>query len=54
LVGTQDQAIPKASQVAMATTAGSHISYFDAPHFGLIDQPWRVAQVINQAVKATS
>jgi pimeloyl-ACP methyl ester carboxylesterase len=54
LVGTQDQAIPEASQVAMATTAGSHISYFRAPHFGLVDQPWKVAAVINHAVAATS
>jgi pimeloyl-ACP methyl ester carboxylesterase len=54
LVGTEDRAIPKASQVAMATTAGSHISYFRAPHFGLIDQPWKVAAVISQAVAATS
>jgi pimeloyl-ACP methyl ester carboxylesterase len=54
LVGTQDQAIPEAQQVAMATTAGSHISYFHAPHFGLISQPWKVAAVINQAVAATS
>jgi pimeloyl-ACP methyl ester carboxylesterase len=54
LVGTQDKAIPEASQVAMATNAGSHISYFRAPHFGLIDQPWKVASVINQAVAATS
>ena len=38
----------------MATTAGSHISYFRAPHFGLIDQPWKVAEVINQTVAATS
>jgi pimeloyl-ACP methyl ester carboxylesterase len=54
LVGTEDRAIPEASQVAMATTAGSHISYFRAPHFGLIEQPWKVASVINQAVAATS
>ena len=54
LVGTEDQAIPEASQVAMATTAGSHISYFRAPHFGLVDQPWKVAAVINHAVAATS
>jgi pimeloyl-ACP methyl ester carboxylesterase len=54
LVGTQDQAIPEAGQVAMATAAGSHISYFRAPHFGFIDQPQKVAKVINQAVGATS
>ena len=54
LVGTQDQAIPEAGQVAMATAAGSHISYFRAPHFGFIDKPQKVAKVINQAVAATS
>jgi pimeloyl-ACP methyl ester carboxylesterase len=54
LVGTLDQALPEASQVKMATSAGAHISYFNAPHFGLINQPWKVASVINEAVAATS
>lgn len=53
LIGTQDKLIPEAQQMAMATHAGAHISTFDAPHLGLINQPWRVVQVIDQAVLAT-
>jgi hypothetical protein len=54
VVGTLDQALPEAQQVKMATFSGAHISYFNAPHFGLINQPWKVASVINEAVAATS
>ena len=53
LIGTQDKLIPEAQQVTMANTAGAHISTFNAPHLGLINQPWRVVQEIDQAVLAT-
>ncbi len=53
LIGTQDQLIPESQQLMMAQRAGSHISYFNAPHLGLISQPWAVVNVIDQAVWAT-
>ena len=51
LIGTQDQLIPESQQLIMAERAGSDISYFNAPHLGLISQPWAVVRVIDQAIR---
>ena len=54
VVGTADHAIPLALQLAMAKTAHAHITEADAPHLSMISNPGTVANVILQAVRATS
>ena len=53
LIGTEDHVIPEADQRAMAATAHSHISTFDAGHLGLITMPDAVVDIVLRAVRAT-
>jgi pimeloyl-ACP methyl ester carboxylesterase len=54
VVGTADHAIPLALQLAMAKTAGAHVTRVDAPHVSMVSDPGTVTNVILQAVQATS
>jgi pimeloyl-ACP methyl ester carboxylesterase len=54
VIGTDDQAIPPAELTFMAQRAHSHITYVKAGHLSMVTQPWTVANVITQAVFATS
>jgi pimeloyl-ACP methyl ester carboxylesterase len=54
LVGTQDQVIPPAEQIAMATRAGSHIVKVNASHLSMISQPEAATNLILEAVSATA
>lgn len=49
VVGTQDRAIPEATQVAMATAAHAKITYVDSSHVSLISHPGLVTSVIEKA-----
>ena len=53
LIGTEDHVIPEADQRAMAATAHSHISTFDAGHLGLITMPDAVVDIVLRAIRAT-
>jgi pimeloyl-ACP methyl ester carboxylesterase len=53
LIGTRDHVIPEAAQRAMAATAHSRISTFDAGHLGLITEPDVVVDVVLRAIRAT-
>jgi pimeloyl-ACP methyl ester carboxylesterase len=54
VIGTDDGAIPPAELTFMAQRAHSQISYVKAGHLSMITQPWAVANVINQAARASS
>lgn len=54
VIGTADQVIPPAELTFMAKRAGAHITEVNAGHLSMIADPETVAQVIEQAVKATS
>ena len=54
VVGTADHAIPLALELAMANTAGAHVTRIDAPHLSMVADPGAVTNVILQAVRATS
>ncbi len=54
IVGTADQVIPPAEQLAMANQAGADVTEIDAPHLSMITDPGVVASVIIQAARATS
>jgi pimeloyl-ACP methyl ester carboxylesterase len=54
LIGTEDHVITPAAQQAMANRAGSHVSYFDVGHLGLILEPDAVVEVIQAAAQATA
>jgi pimeloyl-ACP methyl ester carboxylesterase len=54
VVGTADHAIPPALQLAMANAAHAHITTINASHLSMISHPSTVADVILQAVRATS
>jgi pimeloyl-ACP methyl ester carboxylesterase len=54
LVGTADQAIPPAEQLAMARTAHAHITEVNASHLSMISHPGAVTSVILRAVRATT
>ena len=51
VVGTADQAIPPAEQIAMAKHADAHITEVDAPHLSMISDPGVVTGVILRAVQ---
>ena len=53
LIGTDDHVIPEAAQRAMAATANSRITTFDAGHLGLITKPGAVVDVVLRAIHAT-
>jgi pimeloyl-ACP methyl ester carboxylesterase len=54
VIGTADQVIPPAELTFMAKRAGAHITEVSAGHLSMIADPETVAQVIEQAAKATS
>ena len=54
VIGTEDHAITRASQLAMATRPNAHITKIDAPHLSMLSDPHAVAKVIEQAAEATS
>ena len=54
VVGTADHAIPPALQLAMSNAAHAHITTINASHLSMISHPSTVANVILQAVRATS
>ncbi len=49
VVGTQDQAIPEATQVAMANAANGKITYVKSSHVSLVSHPGLVTSVIEKA-----
>jgi pimeloyl-ACP methyl ester carboxylesterase len=53
IVGTADNVIPLANQLAMAQHAGARVTEVDAPHLSLISDPAAVARVIEEAAGAT-
>jgi pimeloyl-ACP methyl ester carboxylesterase len=54
LIGTSDRVITPATQEAMSTHAGAHISTVDAGHLSLVSRPDVVTRVIETAVDATA
>jgi pimeloyl-ACP methyl ester carboxylesterase len=54
VVGTADKVIPPTELLAMAATAGAHVTKVNAGHLSLISAPGTVAQVIIRAAAATS
>ena len=54
VIGTADQVIPPAQLTFMAKRADAHITEVNAGHLSMIADPETVAQVIEQAAKATS
>jgi pimeloyl-ACP methyl ester carboxylesterase len=54
VVGTADKVIPPAELLAMAATAGAHVTKVNAGHLSLISAPGAVTRVIIQAARATS
>jgi pimeloyl-ACP methyl ester carboxylesterase len=53
LIGTADHVIPPATQQAMSTRAGAHITTIDAGHLSLVTHPNAVTRIIQTAVDAT-
>ena len=51
-VGTADNAIPGAEQLAMAERAGGYITQADAGHLSMLEQPHKVAALIEKAARA--
>jgi pimeloyl-ACP methyl ester carboxylesterase len=54
VIGTADRVLPPAEQIFMAKRAGAHITKVNAGHLSMIADPVVVAQVIEQATKASS
>jgi pimeloyl-ACP methyl ester carboxylesterase len=54
VIGTADRVIPPAELTFMAKRAGAHITEVSAGHLSMIADPQTVAQVIEQAAKATT
>ena len=54
IIGTADNVLPLAEQLAMAQNAGASITEINAPHLSMITDPGVVASVIIQAARATS
>lgn len=54
LIGTDDHVIPEAAQRAMAATAHSRISTFEAGHLGLISKAGAVLDVVLRGIHARS
>src|SRR5215469_14442706 len=54
IIGTADNVIPPAEQLAMAQRADASITEINAPHLSMIADPGAVAGVIIQAARATS
>ena len=54
VIGTADQIIPPAELTFMAQRAGAHITDVNAGHLPMLSDPQTVAQVIEQAARATS
>jgi pimeloyl-ACP methyl ester carboxylesterase len=54
VIGTADHAIPPAAQEFMAARAHATVTKINASHLSLISQPGTVADVIEEAARATS
>jgi pimeloyl-ACP methyl ester carboxylesterase len=54
VIGTADRVIPPAELTFMAKRAGAHVTEVSAGHLSMIADPQTVAQVIEQAAKATT
>ena len=54
VIGTADNVLPPAEQLAMAQQAHAHITQINAPHLSMISNPGTVTRVIEQAARATS
>jgi pimeloyl-ACP methyl ester carboxylesterase len=54
VIGTADHAIPPAAQEFMAARAHAVVTKIDASHLSMISQPRTVANVIEEAARATS
>ena len=54
VIGTADHAIPPAAQEFMAARAHAKVTKVDASHLSMISHPGTVADVIEQAARATS
>jgi pimeloyl-ACP methyl ester carboxylesterase len=54
LIGTADHVILPATQRAMSTHAGAHITTVDAGHLSLVTHPGAVTRLVETAVAATS
>ena len=54
VIGTADNVLPSAEQLAMAQQAHAHITEINAPHLSMISNPDTVTRVIEQAARATS
>jgi pimeloyl-ACP methyl ester carboxylesterase len=54
VIGTADHAIPPAAQEFMAARAHATVTKINASHLSLISHPGTVANVIEEAVRATS
>jgi pimeloyl-ACP methyl ester carboxylesterase len=54
IVGTADNVLLPAEQLAMAHNAGARVTEIDAPHLSMITNPGVVASVIIQAARASS
>jgi pimeloyl-ACP methyl ester carboxylesterase len=54
LLGTKDRTITPAAQRAMAERAGATVREVEASHLSLISRPGKVAELIEEAVAATS
>jgi pimeloyl-ACP methyl ester carboxylesterase len=54
VIGTADHAIPPAAQEFMAARAHATVTKINASHLSLISHPGAVANVIEEAVRATS
>ena len=53
VVGTADNVIPAKTQLAMAHTAGSHVTQIDAPHLSMLAKPQAVTKAIEHAADST-
>jgi pimeloyl-ACP methyl ester carboxylesterase len=54
IVGTDDNVIPPADQLAMANNAGAHITEVKAPHLSMLSDPNVVVKVIEDAARSTN
>ena len=51
VIGTADNAIPPAEQLAMAKNASARITQIDAPHLSMLIQPEAITTVIERAAR---
>jgi pimeloyl-ACP methyl ester carboxylesterase len=54
VVGTADKVLPEATQLSMATRAGSTVTKLNASHLAMYSKPLQVAAVIEQAAHSVN